>query len=52
MNHTQKFQLINNMRRYGGSFVSRLADALSAADPQNTERIIKAFPDIVEKYSS
>jgi hypothetical protein len=47
-----KFKLVENMRRRGGNFVSKLADALIAADPQNTERIIKAFPDIVEKYSS
>jgi hypothetical protein len=47
-----KFKLVENMRRRGGNFVGKLADALIAADPQNTERIIKAFPDIVEKYSS
>jgi hypothetical protein len=46
-----KFELVENMRKYGGNFVSKLADALIAADPQNAKRIIEAFPDIVEKYS-
>jgi hypothetical protein len=46
-----KFKLVENMRRRGGNFVSKLADALIAADPQNAKRIIEAFPDIVEKYS-
>jgi ABC-type Zn uptake system ZnuABC Zn-binding protein ZnuA len=50
MNYQEKFALIENMRRYGGNFVSKLADALCAADPQNTERIANAFPEIVEKY--
>jgi hypothetical protein len=39
------------MRRYGGNFVSKLADALIAADPSNTDRLLAAFPDIVNKYS-
>jgi hypothetical protein len=51
VNYSDKFKLVENMRKYGGNFVSRLADALVAADPQNTKRIIEAFPDIVEKYS-
>ena len=46
-----KFKLVENMRRCGGNFVSKLADALIAADPQNAKRIMEAFPDIVEKYS-
>lgn len=46
----EKFKLVENMRRYGGNFVSKLADALIAADPKNTQRIYDAFPDIVEKY--
>jgi hypothetical protein len=46
-----KFELVENMRKYGGNFVSKLADALIAADPQNAKRIMEAFPDIVEKYS-
>jgi hypothetical protein len=46
-----KFRLVENMQKRGGNFVSKLADALIAADPKNAERIMEAFPDIVEKYS-
>jgi len=46
-----KFKLVENMQKRGGNFVSKLADALIAADPKNVERIMEAFPDIVEKYS-
>jgi hypothetical protein len=46
-----KFRLVENMRKYGGNFVEKLADALIAADPKNAKRIMEAFPDIVEKYS-
>lgn len=46
-----KFELVENMRRRGGNFVGKLADALIAADPKNAKRIMEAFPDIVEKYS-
>lgn len=46
-----KFPLVDNMRRYGGNFVSKLADAMVAADPENYGKLLKAFPDIVEKYT-
>jgi hypothetical protein len=52
MNQDTKFQLVENMRQHGGNFVSRLADAMIAADPQNYQRICDAFPDIVAKYST
>jgi hypothetical protein len=46
-----KFPLVDNMRRYGGNFVTKLADAMVAADPQNYQRLCAAFPEIIEKYS-
>ena len=46
----EKPQLIDNMRCYGGNFVSKLADVLAAADHENTQRIYDAFPDVIEKY--
>jgi hypothetical protein len=49
--YIDKFKLVENMRRRGGNFVEKLADALIAADPKNAKRIMEAFPDIVEKYS-
>lgn len=39
------------MRRYGGNFVSKLAEAIVAADPDNLKVLVEAFPQIVEKYS-
>jgi hypothetical protein len=39
------------MRRYGGNFVSKLADAMVAADPDNFKILVEAFPQIVEKYT-
>jgi hypothetical protein len=50
MNQDQKIQLVENMRRYGGNFVSKLADAMIAADPQNFQRICDAFPEIVKRF--
>lgn len=47
---TERFPLVDNMRRYGGNFVSRLADAMVAADPENFDRLCRAFPAIVNKY--
>lgn len=51
MNQHQKIALTNNMRRYGGNFVSRLAEAMIAADPVNFSKLVNAFPEIVEKFS-
>lgn len=48
---TPKFPLIDNMRRYGGNFISKLADAMAAADPENYEKLVKTFPEITSKYS-
>jgi 2-oxo-4-hydroxy-4-carboxy--5-ureidoimidazoline (OHCU) decarboxylase len=38
------------MEKYGGSFVSSIAQALRYADPSNRQRLLDAFPDLVEKY--
>lgn len=51
MNSTDKLALVDNMRRYGGCFVNRLADAMLAADPTNYKRLCAAFPEIVSRYS-
>ncbi len=48
---TPKFPLVDNMRQYGGNFVSKLADAMVAADPENFKILVDAFPQIVEKYT-
>jgi hypothetical protein len=53
MNHitANKFPLVDAMRQYGGNFVSKLADAMVAADPVNYSRLCDAFPEIIGKYS-
>lgn len=38
------------MRRYGGGFCKKLADAFCAADSSNKQKIIAAFPELVENY--
>lgn len=46
----EKIRLIANMQRYGGNFISNLAQAMIAADPENFRRLCIAFPEVVEKY--
>lgn len=48
---TPKFPLIDNLRRYGGSFAVKLADAMAAADPENYNILTQAFPQLVDKYA-
>ncbi|MFZ9326514.1 MAG: hypothetical protein ACO24H_03505 [Polynucleobacter sp.] len=50
LTHQEKFALIESMRRYGSNFINKFADTLVAADPENTQRLLDAFPDLVEKY--
>ena len=42
--------LAETMRRYGGNFCAKLADAICAADSTNKHKIICAFPEIVRDY--
>ena len=37
-------------KRFGGSFISRLADAGLYADPDNRQQLINAFPKLVTEY--
>jgi len=48
---TPKFPLVDNMRRYGGNFISKLADAMVAADPKNYKILLDAFPHYVKEYT-
>ena len=50
MNPAQLTAMICLMQSHGGSFVSSIAQALRVADPVNRQRLIDAFPDLVEKY--
>lgn len=38
------------MIEYGGDFVKNIGQALYSADPTNTERLKKAFPEYWSKY--
>lgn len=44
------FLVVQAMDRYGGSFYKALSIALRRADPRNRERILTAFPEILERY--
>lgn len=46
----EKLRVQENMIKYGGSFVKSLGRALRCADPSNTKRIKKAFPEYWVKY--
>lgn len=46
----QIFTTTEAMQRFGGNFVHYLACALRHADSANREKLLTAFPEIVEKY--
>jgi 2-oxo-4-hydroxy-4-carboxy--5-ureidoimidazoline (OHCU) decarboxylase len=50
--HGEKIAIVENMRRHGGNFAEKFADALIAADPENTERLVNAFPELIKKYTA
>ena len=39
-----------NMTAFGGGFVVALAAAMHRADKENLERLVKAFPEYMDKY--
>jgi len=48
----EKFAMMDNMRKYGGSFVQALAEAFARADVFNFHRLELAFPELVERYKN
>jgi len=42
--------LTETMRKYGGHFMSKLADAICVADLTNKKKLIDAFPEVVTTY--
>jgi hypothetical protein len=48
----RKFPLVDNMRAHGGNFISKLAEAMVAADPVNFDRLCAAFPEVVERFTT
>ncbi len=45
------YDIVNAMRRYGGSFVSGLGKLWFSADADNKRRLKTAFPEYWEKYA-
>ena len=43
-------QTIENMKRYGGGFASRLAELWQVADAQNQKKLEDAFGDVFDRY--
>ena len=44
--------VLASMRLRGGSFVLALADCFRYADPENRQRLMNAFPAIMERYDA
>ena len=40
------------MENYGGSFAKNLAKAMLNADEYNLQRIVNAFPELIERYAA
>jgi hypothetical protein len=50
LNNDQTYRLCEVMRKYGGHFCTKFADLLSVADASNRQRLLEAFPELVDKY--
>lgn len=45
-----RLDIIENMQKYGGSFVKALADCFLRADPINRVKLAESFTDYIIKY--
>jgi len=52
MNKEQIYTALDNMDRFGGSFVASLAFCYSQADPDNQTILFNAFEAIFTKYAN
>ena len=52
MNKQQIYTALDNMDRFGGSFVSSLAFCYSQADPDNQTILYNAFESTFIKYAN
>ena len=50
MTRNEQIYTAKAMKRFGGSFVKALGEALLLADEENADRIANAFPHYMEKY--
>lgn len=44
------FLAATNMKTFGGSFVSYIGSALLVADSDNLQRLVTAFPELIQRY--
>jgi hypothetical protein len=51
MTRDELLPIIEKMEQYGGSFAKSLAVAMRYADSNNLQRIVNAFPEMIESYS-
>jgi len=51
MTQEEKYAMLRAMRIYGGGFINALVHCFEVADEDNTERLIKAFPEYVRQYT-
>lgn len=47
----QEFNTVENMSKYGGSFIKALAECFHHADVHNKRLLITTFPTYWEQYS-
>jgi hypothetical protein len=50
MTRDELLPIMQAMETYGGGFVKKLVQAMYVADSHNLERIVTAFPEIIERY--
>lgn len=52
MNSEFQYNVVDQMERFGGSFVQALAAAMRCADPINFLKLVLAFPNYWMEYSA
>jgi len=50
LNKIQEHHTLLTARRFGGTFISTIAQAGIFADPENRKRVFAAFPELVYQY--
>lgn len=48
--HDEVLEMADAMRTYGGGFVKALAECFVRADEEQLQRLVGAFPDLVQHY--
>ena len=50
LNKVQEHHTLLTARRFGGTFISTIAQAGIFADPDNRNRVFAAFPELIYHY--